>query len=60
MCHLLINFYVQPVMFAHISIPGVLLCVKMGSMNMFIIEYFKKVLVIMFSPLYRRQCKNKK
>ncbi len=38
MCHLLINFHVQPSLFAHISAYGVLLCVKMGSMNGFIAD----------------------
>ncbi len=32
----MIKCYVQLVMFAHISVPGVLLCVKIGSMNGFI------------------------
>ncbi len=38
MCHLLINFHVQPSLFAHISASGVLLCVKTGSMNRFIAD----------------------
>ncbi len=38
MHHLLINFHVQPSLFAHISASGVLLCVKTGSMNGFIAD----------------------
>ncbi len=38
MRHLLINFHVQPSLFAHISASGVLLCVKTGSMNGFIAD----------------------
>ncbi len=38
MCHLLINFHVQPSLFAHISASGVLLSVKTGSMNGFITD----------------------
>ncbi len=38
MRHLLINFDVQPSLFAPISASGVLLCVKMGSMNGFIAD----------------------
>ncbi len=38
MHHLLINFHVQPSIFAHISASGDLLCVKMGSMNGFIAD----------------------
>ncbi len=38
MRHLLINFHVQPSLFAHISASGVLLCIKMGSMNRFIAD----------------------
>ncbi len=38
MHHLLINFDVQPSLFAHISASGVLLCVKMGSINGFIAD----------------------
>ncbi len=38
MCHLLINFHVQPSLFAHISASGVLLCVKTDSMNGFIAD----------------------
>ncbi len=35
MCHLLIDFHVQPSLFVHIIASGVLLCVKTGSMNGF-------------------------
>ncbi len=38
MRHLLINFHVQPSLFAHISTSSVLLCVKTGSMNGFIAD----------------------
>ncbi len=38
MHHLWINFHVQPALFAHISTSGVLLCVKTGSMNGFIVD----------------------
>ncbi len=38
MRHLFINFHVQPSLFAHISASDVLLCVKMGSMNVFIAD----------------------
>ncbi len=38
MRHLLINFHVQPSLFAHISASGVLLCVKTGSINGFITD----------------------
>ncbi len=38
MRHLLIYFYVQPSLFAHISASGVLLCVKIGCMNGFIAD----------------------
>ncbi len=34
----MINFYVQQEHSAHISTPGILLCVKMGSMNRFIVD----------------------
>ncbi len=36
--HLGINLYVQQLRSAHISAPGILLCVKMGIMNRFIVD----------------------
>ncbi len=34
----MINVYVQQVCSEHIGAPGILLCVKMGSMNGFIVD----------------------
>ncbi len=39
--HLLINYYVQPDIYVHISTPSVLFCVRMGSMNGFFVDYSK-------------------